>query len=144
VWTDVVRQAHPGAVLREPAPASRIADAGHRLGRALPDDLRGLLRESDGVLGHHLVDTVWSVDAIVERNLSMRTDAAFARLYQPFDGLLFFGDNGGGDHFAFAWEPALPGVVVWDHETDERRTAAPTLRAYLRYALRDGDDDWYR
>nr|WP_280703686.1 hypothetical protein [Kitasatospora sp. GP82] len=47
------------------------------------------------------MDTVWAIEQIVEQNLYFRSDGSFARLYMPFDALLFFGDNGGGDQFAF-------------------------------------------
>ncbi|MFE4360551.1 SMI1/KNR4 family protein [Kitasatospora sp. NPDC056800] len=76
-----------------------------------------MLLESNGIVGRTSVDTVWTV----EQNLHFRTDGSFARLSMPFDALLFFGDNGGGDQFAFVRTPRRPDVFVWEHETDSRR-----------------------
>lgn len=49
------------------------------------------------------------VEALVdaEQRLGRGLPAA-AQLYMPFDALLFFGDNGGGDQFAFVQTPGLP------------------------------------
>lgn len=114
------------------------------LDRALPVELRQLLLESNGVIGHYGVDTVWSIEQVVEQNLFFRTDRSFAGLYMPFDPLLFFGDNGGGDQFAFVQSPARPDIFVWEHETDSRRWAAGGLRDYLARSLATSGDDWYR
>jgi len=79
-----------------------VTDAERRL---LTSQLTGLLRETDGVIGHYGVDTVWSLGQIVEQNLHFWTDDSFADLYMPFDALFFFGDNGGGDPFTFVRTP---------------------------------------
>ncbi|SEG92230.1 SMI1 / KNR4 family (SUKH-1) [Actinacidiphila yanglinensis] len=121
-----------------------LADAEHRLGRELPGALRQLLLECDGMIGHSAVDTVWPVEQIVEQNLLFRTDSSFAQLYMPFDALLFFGDNGGGDQFAFVQTPQRPDIFVWEHETDSRRWVAGDLTDYLGRSLADGSDDWYQ
>ncbi|WP_328721284.1 SMI1/KNR4 family protein [Streptomyces sp. NBC_00247] len=143
MWIRAVQEAFPEAGFREPASVSEIAEAEKRLERALPTELKELLLESDGVIGHTHVDTVWTVDRIVERNLLFWSDAAFAQLYMPFDALLFFGDDGGGDQFAFVQRPERPDVFVWEHESDSRRWVANGLRDYLGRSLRAGGDDWY-
>ncbi|MET9693876.1 SMI1/KNR4 family protein [Streptomyces sp. NPDC006514] len=84
------------------------------------------------------------MDRIVEQNLLFWSDPSFARLYMSFEALLFFGDNGGGDQFAFVQMPRRPDVFVWEHETDSRRWVAGDLRDYLGRSLREGDDDWYQ
>ena len=98
-------------------------------------------RRSDG---RTHVDTVWSLDEIVERNLRFWSDSTFAQLYMSFDALLFFGDNGGGDQFAFVQRPYRPDVFVWEHESDSRRWVANNLRDYLGRSLRAAGDDWYQ
>ncbi len=62
----------------------------------------------------------------------------------PFDPFLFFGDNGGGDQFAFVRTPERDDVFVWDHETDSRNWISPSLQSFLRSALGSGGEDWYR
>ncbi|MDN3258230.1 SMI1/KNR4 family protein [Streptomyces sp. CSDS2] len=69
----------PDVGLREPAEPSGLVAAEERLGRSVPTELRQLLLESDGVLGHFLVNTVWSLDQIVETNLCFWSDDTFAR-----------------------------------------------------------------
>lgn len=144
MWREAALQAFSEAEFEGPARPTALADAEHRLGRELPGALRQLLLECDGVIGRGSVDTVWPVGQIVEQNLLFRTERSFAELYMSFDALLFFGDNGGGDQFAFVQTPRRPDVFVWEHETDSRRWAARDLRDYLGRSLADGSDGWYR
>ncbi|MEU9031883.1 SMI1/KNR4 family protein [Streptomyces sp. NPDC048383] len=142
MWRQVVQEVFPKAGFREPAQVPEIVEAEKRLGRALPAQLKQLLLESNGVIGRTHVDTVWTVDQIVEQNLLFWSDESFAQLYMPFDALLFFGDNGGGDQFAFVQKPERADVFVWEHESDSRRWVANNLRDYLGRSLRDSGDDW--
>lgn len=144
MWREAALEVFPEAEFRSPAQVAALADADHRLGRGVPVDLRQLLLECDGIIGHTAVDTVWSVEQIVARNLLFRTDSSFAQLYMSFDALLFFGDNGGGDQFAFVQTPQRPDIFVWEHETDSRRWVARDLRDYLGRSLAEGGDDWYQ
>src|SRR5438105_4825901 len=100
-WRDVVLAVLPSAGLAKGASPALIAAAQDRLGQALPEDLGELLAETDGVRGGSGLDVVWPVHRIVRDNLEFRTFPDFKELYAPFDGLLFFGDNGGVDQFAF-------------------------------------------
>ncbi|PKV82663.1 SMI1/KNR4 family protein [Streptomyces sp. TLI_146] len=144
MWREATLEAFPEAEFRSPAQVAALADAEQRLGRGLPAELRQLLLESNGIIGRSAVDTVWPVEQIVEQNLLFRSDGSFAELYMPFDALLFFGDNGGGDQFAFVQTPQRPDIFVWEHETDSRRWAARDLRDYLGRSLAEGGDDWYQ
>ncbi|MEM7244506.1 MAG: SMI1/KNR4 family protein [Acidobacteriota bacterium] len=120
--------------------ASSVAldEAESELGVAWPPSLRELLAASDGLQGAHGVGVVWSVGRIVRDNRAFRDSADFRELYMPFEHLLFFGDAGDGDQFAF---PILAGAIrsedvfVWRHETDSRAWLAPSLERYLRVAL---------
>ncbi|MFD9722562.1 SMI1/KNR4 family protein [Streptomyces sp. NPDC059072] len=96
------------------------------------------------IVGHSSVNTVWPVEQIVDQNLLYRSDVSFARLYMPFDALLFFGDHGGGDRFAFVQTPRRPDIFVWEHETDSRRWVARDLADYLGRSLAEGGDNWYQ
>src|SRR3712207_4904002 len=87
-WRDVVLAILPCAGLAEGASPEALAAAQERLGQAFPEDLTSLLEETDGVRGEYGLDVVWPVERIVRDNA-------------PFGALLFFGDNGGGDQFAF-------------------------------------------
>ncbi len=144
MWKEAARAAWPDAEFAPPVAPAALTDAERRLGCGLPAELTGLLRETDGVVGPYGVDTVWPLERIVEQNLRFRSDHSLAELYMPFDALLFFGDNGGGDQFAFVRTPPRPDVFVWEHEDDSRRWAARDLRDYLRRCLTADGEDWYR
>jgi hypothetical protein len=144
MWREAATAVFPGVGFREPAQAPELVAAETRLRRTLPSQLRQLLLESNGVIGHTHVDTVWPIDQIVETNLHFWSDQTFAQLYMPFAPFLFFGDNGGGDQFAFVQTPERPDIFVWEHESDSRRWVANNLQDYLSRALRDGGDGWYQ
>ncbi|MEV0095078.1 SMI1/KNR4 family protein [Streptomyces sp. NPDC050738] len=131
------------AELAEPATSEALTEVARVLGQSLPEDLASLLRECNGVRGHYDTDVLWSAERIAEENASFRASADFAKLYMPFEPLMFFGDNGGGDQFAFVRVPLRDDVFVWDHETDGRSWAANGLDDYLRRALEDSGD-WSR
>ncbi|MDI3405055.1 SMI1/KNR4 family protein [Streptomyces cavernicola] len=116
---------------RAPVPPADPAEAERRLGGPLPGQLVALLRESDGIEGPYGEDLVWPLSRIVADNLHFWSDRSLAELYMPFTPLLFFGDDGGGDQFAFVRTPARPDVFVWEHEDDSRRWVARDLRDHL-------------
>ncbi|MFF4843705.1 SMI1/KNR4 family protein [Streptomyces collinus] len=143
MWKEGAAEALPEVEFRAPVDATALAEAERRLGRGLPTQLTALLMETDGMVGEYGTDVVWSLDRIVEQNLLFWSPDTFPGLYMPFDPLLFFGDNGGGDQFAFVLTPARPDIFVWDHEDDSRLWAARELEDYLHRSL-TGDGDWYR
>jgi hypothetical protein len=144
MWKQVTRDVFADAGFRDPTDEPVLVKAEQRLGKELPAGLKQLLLESNGIIGQTSVDTVWTVEQIVEQNLRFRSDRSFAQLYMPFDALLFFGDNGGGDQFAFVQTPRRPDIFVWEHESDSRRWVARDLRDYLERSLAEGGDDWYQ
>ncbi|MFF1699472.1 SMI1/KNR4 family protein [Streptomyces sp. NPDC058257] len=143
MWRAVAGLAYPEAEFSTPVYAADVAAAERRLGCPLPSELVSLLYETDGMVGRYGVDTVWPLERIVEDNLLFRSDSSFADLYMPFDALLFFGDDGGGDQFAFVRRPPRGDIFVWQHEDDSRRWVARDLKDYLGRSLADGEDDGY-
>ncbi len=135
----------PDLKLHEPAALSALTAIETGLGTRLPPDLRALLLETNGISGDFGDGVVWSAEQILESNRTFRTYPDFSDLYMPFDPLLFFGDNGGGDQFAFIRTPERDeDVFVWDHETDSRLWAANSLHDYVHRALDGSDGDWWR
>jgi hypothetical protein len=120
-----------GLASADPASEEDIAAAETAVGCALPEVLRSLLAETDG-LGDGLV---LSAHEIARTNEEMRTTADFAELYMPFEPLLFFGAEGNGDLYAFrilAGDANPTDVFVWDHESDSRTATAFGLERYVR------------
>jgi hypothetical protein len=144
MWKEAAFQAFPEAEFRDPVDAAAVNAAEQRLGCALPAELRNVVLETDGIIGHYGTDTLWSLQRIVEQNLLFWSSATYAELYMPFDALLFFGDNGAGDQFAFVRTPRRPDIFVWEHEDDSRRWVASGLADYLTRSLQEGGDEWYR
>jgi cell wall assembly regulator SMI1 len=145
MWKELVGGLYDDAEFALPASDEEIDQIERRLGQPVPDELRDLLRQTDGVRADYGSGLVWSVREIVEENARFRQNADFAGLYLPFDQLMFLGDNGGGDQFAHVRDPAVrPGdVFVWNHETDERKRVAGSLEDYLRRRAASDGDDWY-
>lgn len=114
-----------------PASADALQACEARLRHKLPDHLRRLLLETNGIEGEYGLGLLWSAERIAEDNDSFRNSPAFRRLYMPFDGLVFFADAGNGDQFALS----LSGnheVYVWNHVDDSRMWVAPTVIRYLK------------
>lgn len=143
MWKEAAAEALAEVEFRAPVDATALAEAERRLDRGLPAQLTALLMETNGMVGEYGTDVVWSLDRIVEQNLLFWSPDTFPGLYMPFDPLLFFGDNGGGDQFAFVLTPQRPDIFVWGHEDDSRLWAARELEDYLHRSLA-GDGDWYR
>jgi hypothetical protein len=135
MWRELVERHYPVHEFRPGATVAAMSEAEGQLGIQLPSDLRGMLAESDGVFGEYGVGLVWPISRIVEDNLSFRSKPEFRELYMPFDPLLFFGDAGNGDQFAFRLVSVLwdKDIYAWDHENDSRTWAAPSLSRYLEW-----------
>jgi hypothetical protein len=135
-WIDLIRATFPEASCREPASPDALDAAESSLGTLLPDDLRALLRETNGAThSEHGYDLLWAVERIVRDNERARTDPAM-KAYMPLDHILFFADAGNGDLFGF--EVQRDGVVrddvfSWNHEDDSRSWAAPDLATFLQW-----------
>lgn len=135
MWTHLINALPAETHLHPPAPEKAISQARHQLGHRLPDELAALLRESNGVDGEYGLGLIWPIEQIITDNLTFRTDTDYAKLYMPFDSLLFFGDAGNGDLFALVPHTHRRDVYAWDHENDSRTWVAPGIAEYLDWWL---------
>ncbi|MFD6494480.1 SMI1/KNR4 family protein [Streptomyces sp. NPDC060188] len=143
MWREIVSE-FESAELRSGVDAGVLDRIEVELSQPVPRDLRSFLLESNGLEDEYGTDIVWSAERILDDNRSFRGDEQYRSLYMAFDPLLFFGDNGGGDQFAYVRSPEREGVFVWDHETDSRSLVSPGLESYVRSALASDGEDWYR
>jgi len=110
----------------------------------LPDYLRDLLLETNGIWGPSGSGLIWAAEKIISENITFRTFSDFRELYMPFDHLFFFADDGSGDQFAFrilAGKIRYQDVYRWVHENDSREWFAGDLRDYLARCL--GHDSFF-
>lgn len=138
MWRERLRELSSHLTFTAAASEDTLRAAEHELRLELPRELRALLQESDGVLGEYELGLVWRTARILSDNRTFRTYAEFRPLYMPFDALLFFGDAGNGDPFAYAindGEVRRNDIFVWDHENDSREWVAPSLEKYFEWWL---------
>lgn len=138
-WTNVVTAVTVDAEFSKPASEDALYSVEQELHLSLPSELRSLLLEFDGVRADFGAGVVWPISEIYSRNIEFRKSEAFRELYMPFDNLLFFGDDGSGDQFAFAIQTDgkihTSDIFRWEHETDARSWFASHLQQYFRYKL---------
>ena len=134
MWKELITQLEPQAVFAPGATVERLSRLEQALGARLPNDLRSLLSESDGVEGQYGLHLIWSADEIEEFNRQRREDAGFRSTYMPFDALLFFADAGNGEMFALGvieGSVQRPFVYVWNPINDSRTWVASSIRHFL-------------
>jgi hypothetical protein len=145
-WKDLLTEAYrardgassPSLPRFEPgATEARLERAERALGLPLPEELRTLLAECDGVMevmevGGQPIETgwlVWTLDAIVdERRGRKRTTLG------PPDGWLMFA-NAGADGILFGYDQGEPPghIGAWyPMEGGRLQFMAPSLQAFLR------------
>jgi hypothetical protein len=101
-----------------------------QLRHGLPNHLRRLLAETNGIEGEYGLGLLWSAERIAEDNDRFRNSTVFRQAYMPFDGLIFFADAGNGDQFALSLSGNRK-VFVWNHVDDSRTCVARTVIRYL-------------
>lgn len=121
---------------RPPAAPEALAALERALGVALPDELRALLAETDGVEDAHGCWLVWDVARLRSENERFRRRSDGLETCMSFEDLLFFSDApGNGDAYAVCTRSAdgfrRSDVFRWDHEDDSRTRVAASLRAWV-------------
>jgi hypothetical protein len=134
-WRQRLRAWSRGIQLMAPALSPELAATEAALGTKLPAELRAILAATNGV---RTIDAIpiWPTRTIVESNRLFREE--LADVYMPFDSLLFFGDNGKGDHYAYRivrGEVDEGNVYCWHHQTDSRVWLSFTIEQLLEHEL---------
>jgi hypothetical protein len=138
-WKSFIASLAGDAEFQPGASEAQILAAEKAGGIPFPGQLRSLLMESDGVRADNLADLIWSCRQLAELNNEFRRREGFRDLYMPFNNLFFFGDDGGGNQFAFgivaAGKIVNDAIYRWEHETDGRVWFSRDLRQYLERRL---------
>jgi len=140
-WKELILRLGAGTEICPPGDESRYDRVEKSLEVGLPMALREFLTESDGLKDEYGFGVIWSVDEIERRNREFRTIESFRELYMPFDNMLFFGEDGGGDLFAFAIHADgrihKDDIFRWEHESDGRSWFAARLEQFIERRLTD-------
>ncbi len=129
---------------RPPAEALRLAETEAALGAILPESLKSLLMQSDGVMDMMSINgdewfesmwLVWTVEELAKQNRYHRASRENLVSSRDFLHLLFFAGAGAdGILFAFVVEggSCLPQVMAWHPITCEINEVAPSLDEFLK------------
>jgi hypothetical protein len=139
MWREIIMRLSSQCTFFDPAIPSQINELEIIFGITLPEHLKALLFESNGVFDSNALEVIWNVEQIKTTNLEMRQDKIFRENFMSFDSLLFFGSDIAGDCYGYAVTgahiPRPSEIFNWSHESDERMFVANSLEAYLKYAL---------
>src|SRR5690348_2462720 len=78
----------PGPDFFPGATPEQLDEVERALGTRLPERLRDILGESNGVFVVFGQRLIWTTDEIIEYNRAMRAEPGYRKRYAPFDDLL--------------------------------------------------------
>jgi SUKH superfamily protein len=134
MWRQLVEGACSDCSFSPPASETAINDVEAALGVQVPEDLRGLWLEANGIRDR-FGDGIWSVEEVVGRNLDLRSHPEQNDLYMSFDSLFCFAGAGNGDLFFLPIQADgrinRPDVFAWNHEIDSREWVAGNLQQFV-------------
>ena len=147
MWRELIQSYTQNGVLTEPASEGEIEWVEGTLEAKMPESLRSLLRESDGMAvrlrlpgeGDEVKSVVWSTDEMMSQNLELRANDPIHGKDKTYP-YLFFASEPNGDPMAFLVEGGqakdAPIVVLSHDHRWERRTRATDLRGYIEAFLK--------
>ncbi len=130
-------QEYDGAKLQNPCSEKEIAKAEKIVGYPFPNELKALLRETDG--DRWFLLSVKEIMEIVESNRSILSESFEPDEYlEKVDRHIFFATNGCGDYYCYRvlenGEVDTSGIYLWDHEEFETRYVAKDIKdAIVKY-----------
>ena len=137
MWIELIQELDPYCEFQSSASEDDIGRVEEELKLELPNSLKSLLKETNGVYSTtSYLDIVWSTEQILVRNREMRENTEFAEIYMTFQSLLFFA-SAGVDGILFAYQITASGIVrdkdiiVWYPIEDSRPVLASSLKDYL-------------
>jgi hypothetical protein len=108
---------------------TQLEDAELRLGHELPNELKSMLSETDGIYDlDGQWNVAWPLKQLVSDNLNLRQNQELT-----FPDLLAFGDNGCGEPFCRPIAPSATDrntVLHWAPIHGETTDLAPSLHAF--------------
>lgn len=127
---EALTKGHKWAKLQAPCPENRIAEAEKFVGFVFPQELKSLLRETDGDRW-----LLFSADEIINHTKTNRE--IFPEYMEPdefedkVNRYVFFATNGCGDYYCYRVLPSGEtddsAVYIWEHELFEIRRVAENI-----------------
>lgn len=120
----------PYAQLQEPCPEEEIAEAERYVGFAFPDELKDLLRETNG--DRWLLLSAKGMMEHVKMNREIYPEFLEPDEFaEKIDRHVFFASNGCGDYFCYRvlpnGETDASAIYIWEHELFEIRKIAKDM-----------------
>lgn len=125
------------AKLQEPCSENDIAKAEKVVGYTFPDELKALLRETNG--DHWFLLSAQQIIEIVENNRNILSECFEPDEYlEKVDRHIFFATNGCGDYYCYRVsenrEVDTSAIYLWEHEEFETRYVAKDIKdAIIKY-----------
>lgn len=125
------------AKLQEPCSENDIAEAEKVVGYTFPDELKALLRETNG--DHWFLLSAQQIIEIVENNRNILSECFEPDEYlEKVDRHIFFATNGCGDYYCYRvsenGEVDTSAIYLWEHEEFETRYVAKDIKdAIIKY-----------
>lgn len=116
--------------LQEPCPESEIKKAEKYVGFRFPDELKALLRETNG--DRWLLLSAKEIIDVVKLNRKYLTECFEPDEFEErVNRHIFFATNGCGDYFCYRvlpnGEPDTSAIYIWEHEIFETREVAKDI-----------------
>jgi hypothetical protein len=134
MWRELIKSLTNECTFFPPASFAQLVAVEKALAVTLPDELRELLAETNGVKGEYGFWLVWPTEKIEKDNLFFRSFPDFRELYMPFEPLLFFAEYANSDLYAYIITSVgitRRDIFIWEHESDSRREYTFGLARYL-------------
>ena len=91
MWSDLIGGLYADAEFAPPVSDTEIDQIEGQLGQPVPNELRDLLRHTDGVQAEWGSGLVWPVQETIDQNIEFRRDAAFAEFAEREKGTIAVG-----------------------------------------------------
>lgn len=135
---------YPKCLFSAPASLEQIEGVETALSVTIPDDLKSLLLESDGIVDEWKQGPVLPIGEIKKLNLSFRE--LLGNIYPAFYSRLFIAQGAGGDLWGYKVDADATitdsRIYVWEHELAEEEpeentysVQADNLRAFIEWHL---------
>ncbi|WP_164545504.1 SMI1/KNR4 family protein [Paenibacillus albus] len=134
MWKDYINTFTQEYTFNPPANENEVAQISEKLGVVCPDELIGLLLETNGIDHEFGYPLIYSTLQIVDRNIEERTSEDNKEIGLSYDDMLLFSDAGNGDYFGYIIKNGVvqEGIYVGDHEEGSRTKVVSSLREFIK------------